>query len=81
MALFFERMLECAQKALDTADIVRDGDVSPESFSDPANFPAFVDLAYLIVLRFSRWSARRHHIRARSDAKQRPTQFLNLSVP
>jgi hypothetical protein len=25
MALFFEPMLECAQKLLDTADIVRDG--------------------------------------------------------
>jgi len=24
MALFFERMLECARKPLDTADIVRD---------------------------------------------------------
>jgi hypothetical protein len=29
MALFFEPMLECAQKALDAADIVRDGDLSP----------------------------------------------------
>jgi hypothetical protein len=28
MALFFEPMLECAQKALDAADIVRDGDLS-----------------------------------------------------
>jgi hypothetical protein len=27
MALFFERMLECARKALDAADIVRDGDL------------------------------------------------------
>jgi hypothetical protein len=29
MALFFECMVQCAQKALDTADIVRDGDFSP----------------------------------------------------
>jgi hypothetical protein len=29
MALFYECMLQCAQKALDTADIVRDGDFSP----------------------------------------------------
>jgi hypothetical protein len=28
MALFFECMLECAQKALDAADIVRDGDIT-----------------------------------------------------
>jgi hypothetical protein len=31
MALFFECMLECAQKALDAADIVRDRDFSPNS--------------------------------------------------
>jgi hypothetical protein len=29
MALFFERVLLCAQKVLDTADIVRDGDLTP----------------------------------------------------
>ncbi len=29
MALFFECMQECAQKVLDAADIVRDGDFSP----------------------------------------------------
>jgi hypothetical protein len=28
MALFFECMEQCAQKVLDTADIVRDGDLS-----------------------------------------------------
>ena len=28
MALFFECMLECARKVIDTADIVRDGDLS-----------------------------------------------------
>src|ERR1700722_7737769 len=28
MALFFECMLQCAQKVLDAADIVRDGDLS-----------------------------------------------------
>jgi hypothetical protein len=28
MALFFECMQECAQKVLDAADIVRDGDLS-----------------------------------------------------
>jgi hypothetical protein len=32
MALFFECMLQCAQKALDSADIVRDGDLTPISF-------------------------------------------------
>jgi hypothetical protein len=29
MALFFECMPQCAQKVFDTADIVRDGDVTP----------------------------------------------------
>ena len=29
MALFHECTLQCAQKGLDTADIVRDGDLSP----------------------------------------------------
>ena len=29
MALFFECMWQCAQKVLDAADIVRDGDFSP----------------------------------------------------
>ncbi len=29
MALFYECMQKCAQKVLDTADIVRDGDFSP----------------------------------------------------
>jgi len=29
MALFFECMQQCARKALDTADIVRDGDITP----------------------------------------------------
>jgi hypothetical protein len=29
MALFFECMQQCAQKVFDTADIVRDGDLSP----------------------------------------------------
>jgi hypothetical protein len=29
MALFFECMPQCAQKVFDTADIVRDGDLSP----------------------------------------------------
>jgi hypothetical protein len=29
MALFSERMLQCARKMLDTADIVRDGNVTP----------------------------------------------------
>ena len=28
MALFSERMQQCARKRLDTADIVRDGDIS-----------------------------------------------------
>jgi len=28
MALFFECVLQCAQKVLDAADIVRDGDIS-----------------------------------------------------
>jgi hypothetical protein len=28
MALFFECMLECARKVIDTADIVRDGDIT-----------------------------------------------------
>jgi hypothetical protein len=31
MALFNECMQECAQKVFDTADIVRDGDLSPVS--------------------------------------------------
>jgi hypothetical protein len=29
MALFFECMPQCAQKVFDTADIVRDGDITP----------------------------------------------------
>jgi hypothetical protein len=29
MALFFECMPQCAQKVFDTADIVRDRDISP----------------------------------------------------
>ena len=29
MALFYECMQQCARKALDSADIVRDGDLSP----------------------------------------------------
>jgi hypothetical protein len=29
MALFSERMRKCARNLLDTADIVRDGDVTP----------------------------------------------------
>jgi hypothetical protein len=31
MALFFECMPQCAQKVFDTADIVRDRDVSPNN--------------------------------------------------
>ena len=39
MALFFECVLQCAQKVLDAADIVRDGDLSivtiPGTQSEP----------------------------------------------
>ena len=31
MALFYECMQKCAQKVLDTADIVRDGDLAVSS--------------------------------------------------
>ncbi len=34
MALFFECMPMCARKRLDTADIVRDGDVSSTAYSN-----------------------------------------------
>ena len=37
MALFYECMQKCAQNVLDTADIVRDGDVSPISLCKSAD--------------------------------------------
>jgi len=42
MALFFECMQLCAQKVLDAADIVRDGDFSSTVPSD-SNFPTFFE--------------------------------------
>jgi|KBSSwiStaDraftv2_1062776.scaffolds.fasta_scaffold24793_7 hypothetical protein len=40
MALFHECTLQCAQKGLDTADIVRDGDVTP---NDPSPLFAYFE--------------------------------------
>ena len=46
MALFFECMLQCAQKVLDPADIVRDGDFSPIDEQDVVSgLPTNRDLA------------------------------------
>jgi len=44
MALFFERMLECARKPLDTADIVRHAMFQQQPHYDSANSTAFIDL-------------------------------------
>ena len=39
MALFDECMQKCAQKVLDLADIVRDGDLSPSENASPRQAP------------------------------------------
>ena len=44
MALFPECMLKCAQKSVDTADIVRDAMLQQQFLLDTANAPAFIDL-------------------------------------
>ena len=44
MALFYECMLKCARKPLDTADIVREAMFHQPSNSDTANLQAFIDL-------------------------------------
>jgi hypothetical protein len=39
MALFYECMLKCVHMGLDTADVVRDGDLSPIGFPEsPRSF-------------------------------------------
>lgn len=38
MALFFECVQQCARKTLDTADIVRDGDLSTAKKGNVAQF-------------------------------------------
>jgi hypothetical protein len=42
MALLFECMLKCAQRVLDTADIVRDGDLSPIGSSGMRGYWCFL---------------------------------------
>src|ERR1700691_1793529 len=49
MALFFECMLQCAQKVLDAADIVRDGDLSP---IDSLGSVCYTSLFRLVGWRF-----------------------------
>ena len=44
MALFYECMLKCDRKLLDTADIVRDAILRQACFRTPPNSVAFIDL-------------------------------------
>jgi hypothetical protein len=44
MALFYECMLKCAQKLLDTAGIVREAIFRQLSVRGPGNSTAFIDL-------------------------------------